>query len=93
MARNAIIGPGILSWDFSTLKNFAFTEQRYLQFRFECFNCANHPNWGDPGTTLTSNTLNAAGIAIPGTGSFGEITSTRPGIDMRELQFSLKLIF
>jgi len=27
------------------------------------------------------------------TGSFGTITSTRAGIDMREWQFSLKLIF
>ena len=32
-------------------------------------------------------------VPIPGTGSFGTITSTRAGIDMRELQFSLKVIF
>lgn len=92
-ARNSIIGPGIMDWDFSMLKNFMFTEQRFLQFRFECFNCANHPNFGDPGNTLTANQLNSSGIPIPGTGTFGEITSLRPGIDMRELQFSLKLIF
>jgi hypothetical protein len=30
---------------------------------------------------------------VPGTGTFGRITSTRTGIDMRQLQFSLKLIF
>ena len=92
-ARNSIIGPGIMDWDLSMLKNFMFTEQRFLQFRFECFNCANHPNFGDPGNTLTANQLNSSGIPIPGTGTFGEITSLRPGIDMRELQFSLKLIF
>jgi Carboxypeptidase regulatory-like domain/TonB dependent receptor len=93
VGRNTVIGPGILDWDFSALKNFYVTEQRYLQFRFECFNCANHPNFGDPGTDLTSNQTNAAGFPIPGTGNFGEITSTRTGIDMRELQFSLKFIF
>jgi hypothetical protein len=43
--------------------------------------------------TLTSDLLNSAGVPIPGTGRFGQITSTRTGIDMRELQFSLKLIF
>ena len=42
---------------------------------------------------MASNQRNAAGFVIPGTGNFGVITATRPGIDMRELQFSLKLIF
>jgi hypothetical protein len=89
--RNTVIGPGIVNWDFSTLKNFNFTESRYLQFRFEAFNFLNHPNWGDPDTILTNNRLDASGRAIPGTGSFGTITSTR--VAMRQLQFSLKFIF
>jgi hypothetical protein len=92
-ARNSVTGPGILSWDFSTLKNFSITETKYLQLRFECFNCANHPNFGDPGNVLSSNQLTSGGMAIPGTGTFGEITGLRAGIDMRELQFSLKFIF
>jgi hypothetical protein len=91
--RDNVAGPGILSWDFSTLKNFNFTERRYVQFRFEAFNAANHPNWGDPGVSLNANRLTAGGVPISGTGSFGVISSTRSGIDMRELQFSLKLIF
>lgn len=93
VGRNVITSPGIFSWDFSTLKNFAFTEQSYLQFRFECFNCANHPNFADPNLVLSANQLSSAGVPIPGTGVFGTITATRPGIDMRELQFSLKLVF
>jgi hypothetical protein len=93
VGRNTVIGPGIAAWDFSAFKNFAFTERRQLQFRFECFNCANHPAFGDPGYTVTGSLLNANGNPIPGTGSFGTITSTRPGIDMRELQFALKLQF
>jgi hypothetical protein len=93
VGRDVVTGPGVFSWDFSTLKNFNFTERRYLQFRFEAFNAANHPNWGDPGVSLNANRLDSSGIPIPGTGAFGQITSTRSGIDMRELQFSLKLIF
>ena len=93
VGRNTIISPGVFDWDFSTLKNFNFTERSYVQFRFECFNCANHPNFADPGNSLGANQINAAGFAIPGTGNFGRITATRFGIDMRKLQFSLKLIF
>jgi hypothetical protein len=93
VGRNVITGPGIFGWDFSMLKNFTFSERRYLQFRFECFNCANHPNFADPGNSLAANQRNAAGFAIPGTGNFGVISATRLGLDMRELQFGLKLVF
>jgi hypothetical protein len=36
--RDTAHGPGIFSTDLSALKNFPFTEKRYLQFRFEAFN-------------------------------------------------------
>jgi hypothetical protein len=92
--RDDLIGPGIFDWDFSALKNFYFTEKRYLQFRFEAFNFLNHPNFGDPNLTVGNDSVNAAtGVPNVGSGSFGTISSTRTGIDMRELQFSLKLIF
>jgi hypothetical protein len=42
---------------------------------------------------LGNNRVDSSGQPIVGTGSFGTITSTRAGIDMRELQFSLKVIF
>ena len=35
--RNTVIGPGMINWDFSTLKNF---------------NIPNHPNWGDLTTNV-----------------------------------------
>jgi hypothetical protein len=70
--------PGIISWDFSTLKDFAITERHRLQFRFEAFNFPNHPIWGNPGTNISS-------------GSFGRITGTR--FNMCNLQFALKYIF
>ena len=76
--RSEIIGPGIENWDFSLSKEFHFSGQPYLEFRFEAFNFLNHPNWGDPNITLSS-------VA------FGTISSTRT--DMRQLQFGLKLVF
>ena len=60
------------------MKQFRFAEQRNLEFRFEAFNLTNHPNWGMPNLVVTSP-------------SFGKITST--AVDMRQLQFALKLNF
>ena len=93
VGRNVITGPGVRTWDFSALKDFRFAERRYLEFRFEGFNFANHPNFGDPNASNSSNAVNAAGVAIPGTGAFGTINSLRAGINMRELQLSLKVVF
>ena len=91
LGHNVGTGPGILGTDLSALKNFNFDEHRYLQFRFEIFNALNHPNFGDPGVTVTNNRLDSAGRPIPGTGDFGVISSTRT--DMRQLQMGLKLVF
>ena len=77
VGRNTLIAPGILNWDFSTLKNFRIAEGHELQFRFEAFNFANHAQWNPPNTNRSS-------------GDFGLINSTRT---MRELQFGLKYIF
>lgn len=78
VGRNTLTSPGIFQWDFSTLKDFNFTERYRLQFRFEAFNAANHPNWGNPNANIASNT-------------FGVITGTRN--NMRNLQLALKFIF
>jgi len=78
VGRNTLIGPGIISFDFSVLKDFSIRERHTLEFRFEAFKLPNHPNWGIPNT----NSLSLA---------FGKITST--AFDMRELQFALKDIF
>ena len=76
--RNTLVGPGVINWDFSTIKAITFLERRSLEFRFEAFNATNHPNWGAPNTTFTS-------------ASFGRILST--STNMRDLQFGLKLNF
>ena len=76
--RNTLIGPGIIGWDFSTIKNIRFTERYRLEFRFESFNAPNHPNWGEP-------------VATQASPSFGRVLNTR--LPMRETQFGLKLQF
>ena len=93
VGRNVVVGPGVATWDASLSKDFRITEKRFLEARFESFNTANHPNFGDPGTSLYSNAINSSGQAIAGTGTFGLINSLRAGIDMRELQVSLKFLF
>jgi hypothetical protein len=78
VGRNTIISPGIVQWDASLLKVIRFTEGKALQFRFEAFNAANHANLGSPDASRNS-------------ANFGRITGTR--LNMRELQFGLKLLF
>ena len=78
VGRNTLIGPGLIDWDFSAIKNFAVRENQQLQFRLEFFNLPNHPNWALPSTTLTDT-------------NFGKIRSTRT--DMRDIQLGLKYVF
>jgi hypothetical protein len=80
VGRNTLTGPGVISWDFSTFKNFTmpFNENHKLQFRFEAFNFPNHPNWGNPDTNRNSQ-------------NFGRIAGTRT--NMRNLQLGLKYNF
>ncbi len=93
LGRNTVTGPGIFDIDFSTLKNFNFSERRYVQLRVEAFNVLNHPNFGDPNLSLSNSRLDSNSIPIPGSGSFGTINSTRATIAMRQLQFGLKIVF
>jgi hypothetical protein len=76
--RGTIIGPGIIDMDASIVKNMHITERQMLQFRAECFNVANHPIFGQPGTVV-------------GSPSAGVINGTI--IDSREFQFGLKYSF
>ena len=44
--------PGFLGLDATLMKEFHFTEQRFLQFRWEVFNALNHQNLGYPNTNF-----------------------------------------
>ncbi len=76
--RNILRGPGIKNWDTSVLKDFHFTESRYLEFRAEAFNVLNHANFNNPNPY----------IDIPSVG--GQIFSALPP---RILQGALKFYF
>ncbi|MGH9629316.1 MAG: TonB-dependent receptor domain-containing protein, partial [Bryobacteraceae bacterium] len=78
VGRNVLFTPGTKQWDFSVNKNFRLAEGHTLQFRFESFNFANHPNWNSPGTNARE----------PET--FGVVNSAGT---MRENQFALKYLF
>jgi hypothetical protein len=85
MARNALQGPSLFTWDASMLKQFPVHEGQNLEFRFELFNAANHPNWGTPNTSWSSTNPTTPGAA------FTSITSTNNS--MRQMQFALKFVF
>ena len=51
---SGIRGDGRANWDFSAIKNFAIRESVDLQFRAECYNSFNHPNFSGPNTDPVS---------------------------------------
>jgi hypothetical protein len=93
LGRNTVIGPPLFSVDATLDKDFRFTERLNLQLRLDAFNVFNHPNFGSPGNGLTADHLDASGVPIPGSGGFGTVTSLNPGVSMRQLQLSAKIIF
>lgn len=81
LARNSVVGPGVVNFDASIDKDFhmPYNENHMLQIRVEAFNAFNHPNWGDP----------FAISSIPSL--FGRVLGT--ATSMRELQFGAKYVF
>jgi hypothetical protein len=75
--RNVVRGPGIADVDLSLFKYFNIDETRRIQFRAECFNLLNHPNFGLPENDLESP-------------AFGQILQAGPP---RLLQLALKFVF
>jgi hypothetical protein len=83
--------------DMSVTKVFPLYEQLKLQFRAECFNISNTPQFASPNTTSDSWTTNASGATVPAGpaqgASFGSITATANNSNPRQYQFALKLMF
>lgn len=75
--RNVVRGPGIEDVDFSIFKYFDVSERARVQFRAECFNLLNHPNFGLPENDLESP-------------AFGQILQAG---SPRLLQLAIKVIF
>ena len=83
LGRDTLNGPGLATWDFSTLKNTAVGERLTVQFRAEIFNLLNRANFNTPNLIVFTPT----GVS----GTAGAITST--STTSRQVQFALKLLW
>ena len=79
-AAEIINGPSFQNLDASLSKSFRIRERTSMQFRTEVFDVLNHPNWGNPGTTLGNRDVRQDHLHF------------RLG-DPRMFQFGLKLLF
>ena len=81
IAQNILAGPGQFNWDVSLLKQTrvgGIRENAILEFRAQAFNTFNHPQFGQPNTTVTSS-------------AFGTINTTSTG--PRIMQLALRYMF
>ena len=90
LGRNTVIGPGLVAVDVSLVKNFSLGGDRTLQFRAECFNLPNHPNFAVPSGRTAFTGVNPDGTPIVAP-TWGRITSTVT--TSRQIQLGLKLSF
>lgn len=90
LGRNTLIGPGLVSVDVSLIKSFPIGRDRTLQFRAECFNLPNHPNFAVPSGRTAFTGVNPDGTPILAP-TWGRITSTVT--TSRQIQLGLKLMF
>ena len=79
LGRNTVIGPGLVSMDFSLLKNFSWGEERDVQFRAEFFNLFNTPQFSQPSADITSSNVGRIDSAIENSA--------------RQVQLALRLTF
>ncbi len=80
--RGLINGPAYADTDASILKDFNLPETYKLQFRAESFNTFNQVDFANPNSTATSGS------------AFGQIeATTNPGLQGRQLQLALKLLW
>jgi hypothetical protein len=89
LGRNALIGPGLLNFDSSLIKNTYIRERVNVQFRVEGFNVFNRPNFGPP--TSNNTVFDDTHTTQPGVPGAGLITST--STSSRQVQFGVKVIF
>src|SRR5205085_12154714 len=60
------LGPPTRTFDASISKNFRLTERVKVQFRMDAFNLFNHPQYGNPGSSIGFNAPNTCPV-LPGT--------------------------
>jgi Carboxypeptidase regulatory-like domain len=95
VGRDAYIGPGLATWDFSVLKGTHIFESLNLQFRAEIFNLLNRANFNTPNlithVLLPGATPGSTSTTPVQSPSAGAITSTSTWA--RQVQFGLKFLW
>ena len=78
VGRNTLVGPETQLFDFDLVKEFPIHERINAEFRWEIFNLANHPVFGQPSGNASS-------------GSVASITGL--SADPRLMQFAARINF
>jgi hypothetical protein len=82
--RNEIVGPGLVTLDFSLIKDNYIKETTDVQFRAEFFNFLNHSNFESP---IANDTLfDQTGAPVAGAGLINQTSTSN-----REIQFAVKI--
>jgi hypothetical protein len=89
VGRDAYVGPGLVTWDFSALKETRIRERLKFQFRAELFNLLNRANFNTP--NLITYVLLPGSTTPVQSPAAGLITSTTT--TSRQVQFGLKMIW
>ena len=106
-ASGQFYGPHTRRVDLSMFKTVNLPEKMSLQFRAECYNISNTPNFAVPNSTISNwnpgpghtatTPISVVGLLpgdVPQPGhSFGTITSVAANVNPRQFQFALKLLF
>jgi len=104
---NQLYGPHQRRADLSVFKMIALVREASLQFRAECYNISNTPNFLPPVSSISgfnpgpehgsANPISLVGV-LPGdtptnAGGFGQIIQTNQILAPRQFQFALKVLF
>lgn len=92
LSRNKFSGPGYANLDLSAFKGFHITERVNAEFRAQCFNVTNHPQFGNPDTNYTDGLHTGNVYSTNVNNTFGTISGTRTGTQ-RQVELALHLRF
>lgn len=85
LARNALYGPGLHTWDTGVMKDFAATERVKIEFRADAFNLFNTPQFQNASfNTNLGNGPTSTGTSNPAATRFAS---------ERQMQFALEVKF
>jgi hypothetical protein len=97
LGRNALRGFGMWQVDLAARRNLQFSQRVTVQLRAEIFNVLNHPNFGDPVTSLTSGlfgiSTSTLATSLGGGGLNGGFNPLYQVGGPRSAQLGVKLLF